>query len=459
MIVPWSQSEWRRVLVYGLGASGIAAARLLLRRGVRVLGVDDRDPGELALGELAAEAAFEVRPATAGVEWSGLDGVVTSPGVPSDRPLLAAARARGLPVIAEVELAFALAEGPVVGITGSNGKSTTTAMTGALLRAGGLRVEICGNIGRPFADCVEGPAGRVFVIELSSFQLEGIATFRPRAAALLNLSPDHLDRHAGMAAYAAAKAALFERQEESDVAVLNADDPVVLEVARSLRRARRRYFSRRSPVDDGCFLAGEEVVEVAPGSEPLALFRTGDVPLPGTHNLENAMASALLARAFGVEPAAVAAGLGAFQGLPHRSQRVAVIAGVEWIDDSKGTNVGATAKSLEGFADGTVHLILGGRNKGADFGVLGDVVEHKARRVYLIGEATGELERALSSRAPTEAAGDLGRAVASASRRARAGEVVLLSPACASFDQYANFAERGLHFQRLVASLAEAGRG
>ncbi len=459
LIVPWSPSPWRRVLVYGLGLSGAAASRLLLRRGVAVLGVDDRDPAELALAELAAEPIFAARRADQVTDLAGIDGVVTSPGVPGDRPLLAAARAAGLPVIAEVELAFAYARGPVVGITGSNGKSTTTAMTGALLRRAGLAVEVCGNIGRPFADCVDGPEDRVFVAELSSFQLEGIATFAPRAAALLNLSPDHLDRHAGLAAYAAAKAAIFARQEESDVAVLNADDPRGREVAEGIRRARRRFFSRLAEVEDGCFLAGDEIVEVTPGARRRPLFRAADLPLPGTHHLENAMAAALLARVFGVEPRALVAGLAAFEGLPHRTQRVATIAGVAWIDDSKGTNVGATAKSLEGFADGAVHLILGGRNKGADLGELAEIVVRKARRLYLIGEAAPELERRLAHLVPAERSGELAQAVSAAAREARAGEVVLLSPACASFDQYANYAERGRHFQRLVAALAEAGRG
>ncbi len=458
-IVPWSDAAWRRVVVYGLGLSGVAASRLLLRRGVSVTGVDDRDPAELPLAELLTAPAFEARRAAQLTDLAGIDGVVTSPGVPPDRPLLVAARAAGLPVIAEVELAFAFANGPVVGVTGSNGKSTTTALTGAVLRQAGLAVEVCGNIGRPFAECVEGRADRIFVAELSSFQLEGVVTFRPRAAALLNLSPDHLDRHAGLSAYAAAKAALFARQAEHDVAVFNADDPVVLEVARSNRRARRRFFSRLAAVEDGCFLDGDAVIEVAPGASPLPLFRAGDVPLRGTHNLENAMAAALLARVFGVEPPALAAGFAAFEGLPHRTQAVATIAGVTWIDDSKGTNIGATAKSLEGFEDSAVHLILGGRNKGADPGELAEIVRRKARRLYLIGEAAAEFERSLGAIVPTERSGDLARAVSAAAREAHSGEVVLLSPACASFDQYANYAERGRHFQRLVAALAEAGRG
>jgi UDP-N-acetylmuramoylalanine--D-glutamate ligase len=454
VIVPWSAGEWRRVLVYGLGLSGRAAARLLLDRGVAVVGVDARPAAELELGELAGRPGFELAPGGEAAELpAGLDGVVVSPGVPPERPLLSAARRRGLPVIAEVELAFPLLAGTVVGITGSNGKSTTTALTGAMLRAAGRAVEVCGNIGEPLAGRVEGPPGRIFVVELSSFQLEAIATFHPRAAALLNLAPDHLDRYGDLAAYGAAKAAIFRNQEAADVAVVNAEDPLV---AAAATRARRRTFSRRGPVPDGCYLAADRVVEVAPGEPPRELFCAADLPLAGVHNLENAMAAALLARALGGEPAALRAALGGFTALPHRLQRVAEIAGVAFYDDSKGTNPAATAKSLEGFADASVHLILGGRNKGADFAELAPVVSRKARRLYLIGEAAGEIAAALGPLAPAERAGTLEAAVAAAAAAALPGEAVVLSPACASFDQFRNFAHRGEEFQRLVRGLPAA---
>ncbi|MEZ5332880.1 MAG: UDP-N-acetylmuramoyl-L-alanine--D-glutamate ligase [Thermoanaerobaculia bacterium] len=454
--VPWSREPWSRVLVYGLGLSGRSASRLLLARGVAVLGYDDRDATELDLEQLAADARFELLPRTA--ELPRVEGVVVSPGVPAARPLLAVARDRGLPVIAEVELAFPFLRGPLVGITGSNGKSTTTAWTGEILRAAGHAVEVCGNIGRPLADCVDGPAGRTFVTELSSFQLESVATLRPRAAALLNLSPDHLDRHAGWERYVAAKTALFARQAEGDVAVLNADDPEVRDVGGRLEGPRRRWFSTRAQVEDGCCLAadGERVVERDPAVGEADLFRRADLPLPGVHNLENAMASVLLALACGVERGELANGLRSFSGLPHRTQKVAERDGVAWFDDSKGTNVGATARSLEGFPDGSVHLILGGRNKGADPAVLAPVVRRKARRLYLIGEAAEEFDRALGSLVPSERCATMERAVDAAAATAVAGESVLLSPACASFDQYADFGERGDHFQRLVAALRGA---
>jgi UDP-N-acetylmuramoylalanine--D-glutamate ligase len=443
-------------LVYGLGLSGRAAVHLLRARGVEVVACDDRPAAELDLGALAGEPGFRLLPANESLPE--VDGVIVSPGVPASRPLLVAARRSGIPVLAEVELAFPFLDGPLVGITGSNGKSTTTAWTGEILRRAGHAVEVCGNIGRPLSDCVDGPAGRIFVAELSSFQLEAVQTLRPRAAALLNLSPDHLDRHADWARYTAAKGALFGRQEAEDIAVLNADDPAVVALGGGLAGPRRRWFSTRTEVEDGCYLAadGEQVVERAPGAPDVALFRRADLLLPGVHNLENAMAAALLARACGVTVQALLPGLSSFAGLAHRTQLVAVVDGVQWLDDSKGTNIGATSRSLEGFPDGTVHLILGGRNKGADPADLAPMVARKARRLYLIGESAALFEERLGGAAPAERCGTMERAVAAAAAAARSGESVLLSPACASFDQYSNFAQRGDHFQRLVAALEEA---
>jgi UDP-N-acetylmuramoylalanine--D-glutamate ligase len=477
MNVPWGSGSFERVLVYGLGLSGRAAARLLLARGVAVVAVDDGagvDPGELAAQQrfelLDGGAADLVNgPDPSAGAWRGIDGVVVSPGVPPDRPLLAAARRRGLPVLAEVELAFPFLNGPVVAITGTNGKSTTTALTGALLAAAGHAVEVAGNIGEPLAGRVDGPPGRIFVVELSSFQIDGLDTFRPRAAAFLNLTEDHLDRYHDLAAYAASKRRLFRRQGAGDLAVLNADDPITrttLATADAAAAAgkpmcaiRRRLFSRRGPVDDGCYLtASGMVVEVSPGEPARELFTAAEVPLAGVQNLENAMAAALLARGMGADPEAVRRGLAGFSGLPHRMQRVADHGGVTWYDDSKGTNPAATIKSLEGFADGTVHLILGGRNKGSDFAPLAPPVRVKARRLYLIGEAAGEIEQALGGAAPIELSGTLAAAVRAAARHALPGEAVVLSPACASFDQFRNFAHRGEVFQEEVrAVVAPAG--
>ena len=456
---------WRRALVYGLGISGRAAAALLRRHGVAVVLVDERPADALDLGSLGADPAVEghfggVPQSLAavtgdGASSPGVDAVVVSPGVPADRPLLVDARRQGVSVLAEVELAFRSVDGPVVAITGSNGKSTTTAMAGAMLRAAGRRVEVCGNIGEALSSRVmaDEPPGRVFVVELSSFQLEAVETFHAGAAALLNLSPDHLDRHAGYAEYRAAKERIFERQTAEDLAVLNADDP---ELAGLETVAPVRWFSSRQRVEDGCHLHDGAVWEVGPGGEG-ELFRPDDVPLPGPHNLENAMAAALLARHHGVEPAAIVTALRDFRGLPHRLERVRERAGVVWFDDSKGTNLAATARSLEGFEDGRVHVILGGRYKGGDLGDLCDVVARKARRAYLIGEAEAVFAQALADHdVALERLGTLDRAVARIAELAQSGEVAVLSPACSSFDQFPNFAERGRIFQRRVRALDPA---
>ena len=415
------------------------------------MGVDTRSASELHLGDLAHDVGVEVLLGSdPEVLPANIDGVVMSPGVSLDRPLVLAARAAGLPVIAEVELAYPFADGHVIGITGSNGKSTTTLMTGEILAAAGFGVEVCGNIGVPLSDVVEGPPGRIFVTELSSFQLESVDTFHPRAAALLNLSADHLDRHQDADSYFAAKERLFASQDPSDVAVMNADDPRVEKVD---VEARRREFSRQGPVDDGCYLDGDIVIEVDPAGEDRPLFCCQDLSLPGAHNLENAMAAALLSRAIGADPIVFPQALSRFRGLPHRLQQIIDRQGVVWYDDSKATNLAATSKSLAGFADGSVHLILGGRNKGGDPRELQVEVSRKVARVYLIGEAAEEIEAALEGVVPCEMSGTMEAAVMSAANRARAGETVLLSPSCASFDQYRSFADRGDHFQTLVRSM------
>lgn len=455
MTIPWHEQRWRRVLVFGLGISGRAAAALLRRHGVEVLAVDERLVTVGELGPLAGDPGVELRLGETPRELpAGLDAVVVSPGVPSNQPLLQAARAAGLPVMAEVELAFPLLDGPVLGITGSNGKSTTTALAGAMLRAAGRRVEVCGNIGEALTSRVSEIAGeksgRIFVVELSSFQLESIDRFHPQAAALLNLTPDHLDRHADFAAYRDAKAALFQSQQEDDLAILNAGDA---EVCALPTTARRRYFSAHREVTDGCHLVGDTVVEVNPDGSTLELFQRQDMPLPGLHNIENAMAAALLVRSFGIDADAIRSAVRCFHGLPHRMEWVGQRHGVSWYDDSKGTNLAATTRSLEGFDDGTVHIILGGIYKGGDLDELCAMVRRKVRRAYLIGEGADVFARALGDDVPWEHSGQLATAVARAADEAEAGEWVLLSPACSSFDQFPNFAERGRVFKRLVRSL------
>jgi UDP-N-acetylmuramoylalanine--D-glutamate ligase len=298
----------------------------------------------------------------------------------------------------------------------------------------------------------------VFVVELSSFQLETVRTFRASAAALLNVTPDHLDRYPDFAAYAAAKARIFERQDASSIAILNADDPETAAIGASVERARRRWFSLRRPVEDGCYAEGGAVVEIEAGGEARELFATNEMAMVGSHNIENAMASSLLALAAGGDRASLRRVVGRFDGLPHRTRRIRERNGVAWYDDSKGTNVGATLKSLEGFPDRSVHLILGGVGKGQDFAPLRDAVARKAKAIYLIGAAAAEIERALAGAATARRSATLERAIAEADMAARRGDVVLLSPACASFDQFTDFTHRGRRFQELVAALDDEGR-
>ncbi len=452
----WGKGRFERVLVYGLGMSGRAAAKMLLERGVSVVAVDSK--ADVDVSDFSGR--FELWPGGEPSELpppaGGFDAVIVSPGVPMDKPLLEDARRKGVPVIAEVELAAPFLNGPIVGITGSNGKSTTTALTGAMLKAAGHKVEVCGNIGDPLVGKIEGPVGRVFVVELSSFQIEGIVTLKPRAAALLNLAEDHLDRYGTMEAYGAAKKRLFLTQDAAGIAVLNADDPETVNVE---TQARKRFFSRRGRVEDGCYARDGRVIEVTPGEPDVDLFLASDVPLAGVQNLENAMAAALLARAIGAEPEELRTGLLGFKGLPHRMERVGEKDGVVWYNDSKGTNPAATAKSLEGFEDGKVHLILGGRNKGADLATLTPIVRQKVKRAYLIGESAGDFEQALGGAVPFEHSETMERAVESAAQQAKAGEAVVLSPACASFDQFRNFVHRGEVFEALVRNVLGGPHG
>ena len=386
---------------------------------------------------------------------SGADWLAISPGVPPDAPAVATARARGLPVLAEIEIAWRIAEAEAPGrnrwvaVTGTNGKSTTTTWIAETLRRSGRPVALAGNIGAPLSGFLSESGGRErdFVCEVSSFQLEAIDRFRPDVAVLTNITPDHLDRYPGFGEYAAAKARLFARQRPEDVAILNADDPASSGIP---TRARRVLFSRRGrPAGQGAWLEQGEIVSDAAGDRH-AVVSADRLALPGAHNLENALAVVAAAECLGAPAESIADALTRFQGLPHRTELVAESGGVRYVDDSKGTNVDAAAKSLEGFADGSVLLILGGRDKHGDFASLRELAARKARIVLTIGEAAETIESALAGAAPLERAGTMEKAVARAAALARPGDTVLLSPACASFDQYGNFEERGRHFAALV---------
>jgi len=431
-----------RLLVVGLGASGQAAVRLAAAGGSAVAVTDLRTEAELEeiLHRLPpVEAVF-----AGGHPHRALDGVemvVTSPGVPVGTPLLAEARRREIPVLSEVEYAWRHRPGaPLVAVTGSNGKSTVTTLIAEMLRRSGRAVAAGGNLGPPASQLVLEGGWDSWVLEISSFQAELLTAMAPRAAVLLNLSQDHLERHPDMASYLEAKLRLFAHQGPGDTAVLNADDPPV---AGAVTPGRRRFFSLERPADawsDGThlYLDGEPLLPVP---------RLG---LAGRHNVANALAAVLAARELGAGRDAMASSLESFRGLPHRHVLVTERNGVRWVDDSKATNVGAALAALSGYGRDSVLLILGGLGKGQDFSILTPTLRRVARRIYLIGRDAHTIAQAIEGAAPMERCETLESAVDHARRDARPGDTVLLAPACASFDQFAGYAERGDAFAALV---------
>jgi UDP-N-acetylmuramoylalanine--D-glutamate ligase len=442
----------KKVLVVGLARTGIATALFCAERGARVTATEGRPESELA------ETAAKLRAAGVDLELGGhrpetfvrQDLIVPSPGVAPTMPALAAARAIGVPVWSEIELAWRFLRGRLLCITGSNGKTTTTSLVGHILETAGLPVQVAGNIGTPLISRVDLSSDQGFtVIEASSFQLESIVAFRPDIAVLLNITPDHLDRHGSLEAYSRAKARMFQNQGAGDAAILNADDAVAAQYAPA--EPRVFWFSRQKRVASGCYLRGEEIVFRCDGVESVLLERK-TIGLRGNHNVENVLAAAAAARLAGAEPAAIAEGVRTFAGVEHRIEYVATISGVEYFNDSKATNVDATLKALDAFA-GNVLLILGGKDKGSDYGILRASLRSHARMALLIGSAAGKIESQLAGAVPLERAGTLARAVEMAARHAQAGDTVLLAPACASFDQFESYEHRGRFFKQLVREL------
>ena len=434
-------------LVVGLARSGVAAALALRARGEEVIGCDagSRDrPGLAHNARRLSAAGVEVHLDASGDALAARAGtLVKSPGVPQNAPGVAAARARGLPVIGELELAWRLLKNEFIAVTGTNGKTTTTEWIGHIHREAAIPVAVAGNVGTAAASLIGSVAPDATVVcEASSFQLEDTSAFAPEVAVLLNLAPDHLDRHATYAEYVAAKLRIFANQGNDDVAV----SPIDLEVEDLGGCARRVPFGTHGGAelaDRAGYLWWDE--------EPLVA--TAEISLPGMHNRSNAMAAAAACLARGIEREAVAGGLRSFAGVPHRLELVGTRDGVRFVNDSKATNVASTIVALRSYPGG-VHLIAGGRGKRQDFSPLAPVVAERCASVSLIGEAAGELAEALGQTGVTiRQAGDLGTAVVAASAAARPGEVVLLSPACASYDQYPDFEARGDHFRALVRGL------
>jgi UDP-N-acetylmuramoylalanine--D-glutamate ligase len=444
----------KRVLVVGLGKSGVASALFLKARGAHVT-VSDTKPQDELKNEIPALLDQGIAVETGGHgerTFRGQDLIVVSPGVPVDAPLLAQARALGEKVIGEIELAAEFFPGEIVAITGSNGKTTTTTLAGDVLAAGGLSTVVGGNIGTPAISLVErASAETIAVLEVSSFQLETIQTFRPRIAVVLNVTPDHLDRHRTFAAYTDAKARIFENQRPDDFAVLNADDPTCVGMA-TRTKAQVFWFSRKKEVKYGADVHDGRILFRDPKRQR-EIMLLSEIPLKGAHNVENVLAAVCVGALSGVEPERIRKAVASFKAVEHRLEYVATIRGVEYYNDSKATNVDATIKALESFP-ANIHLILGGKDKGSDYGVLNDLLRQRVKQVYTIGAAAAKIESQIKGATEIVHAETLENAIKRAADSAQPGDIVLLAPACASFDQFRSYEHRGKVFKEVVNALA-----
>ena len=452
----FSVEGWR-VTVVGAARSGVAAAELLASRGAAVTVSEMKD----TIAEATRLERRGVRLELGGHQASTFrasDLVVLSPGVPFDQPAVAEARAAGVPVIPEIELASRWLRGRLVAITGTKGKSTTTTLTTRMLEASGVRARAGGNIGEPLSSQVDASTpAMVHVVEVSSFQLESADAFHPWIAALLNLSADHLDRHPSLEAYARAKARIFARQTPDDWAVLNADDPASARLANGVA-ARRRWFGFGG-VGDGVTVADGRIVERDGGRET-PLMPVAAIRVPGRHTLSDVLAAAAVSRLAGASAAGVAEAASAFRGIEHAMELAGEIDGVRFVNDSKATTVESARWAIES-VEPPVAVIVGGRHKAGDFGDLAGALRGRARAVVAIGEAAPQILERLGDVAPTSAARSMRDAVRAAFEAVRPGGTVLLAPACASFDMFADFADRGRRFKEEVAQLAAdaASRG
>ncbi|HTQ62370.1 MAG TPA: UDP-N-acetylmuramoyl-L-alanine--D-glutamate ligase [Candidatus Solibacter sp.] len=448
----------KRVLVVGLARTGIATSLFCVARAAQVTATDSRTASEIG------EAIAKLKDAGVALELGShqvktfleQDLIIPSPGVPADEAHLNAARAKAITIWSEIELAYRFMKGRLIGITGSNGKTTTTSLVEHILKTAGMQTILAGNIGTPLIGSVDAMKEETWTVaELSSFQLELIDTFRPNISVFLNLTPDHLDRHHTLRAYGAAKARLFENQTGEDAAVLNADDPAAAQYAPALPRVF--WFSRKQRVAQGAYMRGEEIIFRKDGMEEV-LLKLADIPLVGAHNVENVLAAASATRLAGAHATSIARGVRTFAGVEHRLEFVADIGGVRYYNDSKATNVDATLKALDAFP-GRILVILGGKDKGSDYTVLRGPLREKAILALLIGAAAEKIENQISASVALERAETLERAVEIAAHAARPGDVVLLAPACASFDQFQNYEHRGRVFKDLVRQLEKQTAG
>ncbi len=464
----------KRVLVVGLAKTGLAVARFLKSKNARVTVADlmtREQVGPQAQEALAMGVSLELGPHNTET-FMACDLIVVSPGVPHSIPPLEAASQMSIPIIGEIELAARYIQEPIVAITGTNGKTTTTQLVGEMLKASGLRVFVGGNIGLPLIDYV-GSGGRadVIVAEISSFQLDTIERFKPEVGVLLNISEDHLDRYSDFQDYVRAKQRLFENQERTDIAILNWRDPIVRNLASTIR-SKKLYFNfdsstpketylveggKRGSLETlpGVHLCGDEMICRIPGRAPLTL-KLARFDLKGAHNLENAAAASLAALSSGATPSGIQRALDTFRGLHHRLEHIKTENGVRYYNDSKGTNVGAVVRSLESF-DVPVILIMGGRDKGGDYSLLKELIEMRVKRLIAIGEAREKILHVLGRGTDSCEAQSLEEAVHIANESACPGDVVLLSPGCSSFDMFRDYAERGDTFRKAVQKLHAVG--
>jgi UDP-N-acetylmuramoylalanine--D-glutamate ligase len=448
----------KSILVAGAGRSGIAAARFLLARGARVILTDtkSRDVLEsgiaplLDAGARTGELVLELAGHRA-ESFARCDLVVISPGIPLALPIFDISRKAGIPIIAEVELAYRHLNGKIIGITGSNGKTTTTTLVAQLLTGAGLSGHAAGNIGTPLISFVDDSSPEdIYAVELSSFQLEGIGEFRPHIAAILNLTPDHLDRYAGFEGYIEAKQRIFMNQRETDFAVLNADDIRTAAIGNKVC-SKPTWFSRRTAPAHGSFVRNGRVIFRDEKGE-IALFGTDAIALKGSHNLENVLAACTMAILSGATPESLEQSIRKFPGVEHRIEFVAERDGVQYYNDSKATNVDATIKSIESF-ESNILLIAGGRDKAGDFNALRSLARERVKHAVTIGEAAEKLRRALADVTDVREAHSMQEAVSMCRQLARPGDTVLLAPACASFDMFQDYEHRGRVFKEAVRKL------
>jgi UDP-N-acetylmuramoylalanine--D-glutamate ligase len=448
----WMELKDKRVLVVGLGKSGVASALFLKAHGARVA-VSDTKSGDELHNEIPVLLDHGITVETGGHgerTFRGQDLIVVSPGVPVDAAPLVQARSLGEPVIGEIELAAQFLPGPIVAITGSNGKTTTTTLTGEILTAGGIATLVGGNIGTPAISLAEqAKRETVIVLEVSSFQLETIQTFRPKIAVVLNVTPDHLDRHRTLELYVAAKQRIFENQRGDDFAVLNQDDPTCRAMA-ARSRAPVFWFSRQREVKQGAWVRDGNIL-FRQDELQREIMQVAEIPLKGAHNLENVLAAVCASALMGCAPEKIRQAVRDFKAVEHRLEFVATIGGVDYYNDSKATNVDATIKALESFPS-NLHLILGGKDKGSDYSVLNDLLRQRVKRVYTIGAAAAKIESQIQGVELVHAE-TLENALRKVNAAAQPGDVVLLAPACASFDQFKNYEQRGQVFKGIVRGL------